>query len=538
MWLLRKPTCLFMSSVAVLVLVFILIPASSASAEYPNEDWIALHVNRIHIVEKNWDDLPDLDHPPAEMVCYMVAYLESGLTAMLTYPSNSGLVVNVGDIINTGEIGLSLAVPKDLDQLLVSLVCVDRDQPPEEFVFGARSFTYFLARSIEELQPTSVDNFLELVDSAGNPYLSILARGVIVTGTALDGWLRENDLMGEALISLPRNENWLADGKERIILSSNGAMEFVIEVRPVSDPTIETAENGRGMYYLDASEQWDAQYFDNEEMVGSPALVWSEPSIEFVWASASPAIGLVDSDGFSARWTRSLDLSAGTYRFVVRADDGVRLSLNGRMFIDAWRPQSTLYMKDYVHPGGSLTIKMEYFEDRGDAFAKLSWERVQPSSSEDWYGEYYDNDSLAGTPSLIRNDAKVDFAWDRGLPNYGIGPSMFSARWTRTVALDAGAYRFTLEGNDGIRLYLDNRIFIDGWRDQSGRAYVKEFKHSGGPVAMRLEYYNATNEGLARLSWNKIQSAVQDVWIGEYYNQDTIDRAPSLVRNDKTIEFD
>ena len=93
---------------------------SKALAAETSHDWIGLHINSVRVLEKNWADPPDNDHPPAEMVCYMVAYLDSGFTALLTYPANGSLAADVGDTIYTGEVGLSLTVPRRLDEINVS----------------------------------------------------------------------------------------------------------------------------------------------------------------------------------------------------------------------------------------------------------------------------------------------------------------------------------------------------------------------------------------------------------------------------------
>ena len=376
-------TRIILTAVLLSVSLWPVAAVNKASAAETSQDWIGLHVNSVRVLEKNWADPPDVDHPPAEMVCYLVAYLESGFTALLTYPDNGSLVADVGDTIYTGEVGLSLTVPRRLDEINVSVVCVDRDQDPEQFAVGQRSFTYFLTRGI---QGSAFDKIAAPVRCgvAGigqaaklGGWTTIIASGVIVLGQALWDWMQENDLMGEALITLRRQDGWLADGAERAYKSSNGALEFMVEVRPSIDPTAETAAFSAS--YHEMGKQWDAAYYNNRDLAGSPALVWSEDGINFDWASTSPAVGLVNNDGFSARWLRTVDLPAGVYRFTVRADDGVRLSFDDVVFVDEWHDQNHVYMKDYEHGGGPLKILMEYYEKGGDASAKLSWERVKPT---------------------------------------------------------------------------------------------------------------------------------------------------------------
>jgi hypothetical protein len=122
---------------------------------------------------------------------------------------------------------------------------------------------------------------------------------------------------------------------------------------------------------------WRADYFNNKSLSGIPMIAQDEPAINFHWGNSSPAPGLIDDDGFSARWVRSLDLPAGSYRFTTTVDDGARLYVNGHLLIDAWKDQpARTYMGDIYLPGGSVTVQMEYYENTGVAVAQLTWAPV------------------------------------------------------------------------------------------------------------------------------------------------------------------
>lgn len=122
---------------------------------------------------------------------------------------------------------------------------------------------------------------------------------------------------------------------------------------------------------------WRAEYFNNKSLSGTPALVQDEPALYFNWGNGSPAPGLIDADGFSARWSRSHDFPAGNYRFFVAVDDGARLYVNGHLLIDAWKDQpATDYSGDIYLPGGPVTLQMEYYENTGAAVAQLRWAPV------------------------------------------------------------------------------------------------------------------------------------------------------------------
>ena len=120
---------------------------------------------------------------------------------------------------------------------------------------------------------------------------------------------------------------------------------------------------------------WRGEYYANPSLSGSPALVRTDPTIDYDWSQGAPAPGL-PSDNFSVRWTRTLNLAGGTYRFTTTTDDGVRLWVNGHLLIDRWRPQSARSFSDVIYLQGDVAVRMEYFEERGEAVARLRWERA------------------------------------------------------------------------------------------------------------------------------------------------------------------
>ncbi len=118
---------------------------------------------------------------------------------------------------------------------------------------------------------------------------------------------------------------------------------------------------------------WRGEYFNNPSLAGSPALVRDDAQINFNWGNGSPASGTVNADGFSARWTRTLNFTAGTYRFTVTADDGARLWVNNHLLVDAWRDQAATTYTGDIYLSGSVPIKLEFYENGGLAVAQIGW---------------------------------------------------------------------------------------------------------------------------------------------------------------------
>ncbi len=118
-----------------------------------------------------------------------------------------------------------------------------------------------------------------------------------------------------------------------------------------------------------------AQYFSGMALAGAPVLTRVEGTINGNWGSGEVVAGL--SDNVSARWTADLEAPfTEAFTLITTADDGVRLWLDGRLLIDNWVDQSATDRPVTVNliAGQVYSVRMEYYENGGDAVAKLSWE--------------------------------------------------------------------------------------------------------------------------------------------------------------------
>jgi len=250
---------------------------------------------------------------------------------------------------------------------------------------------------------------------------------------------------------------------------------------------------------------WRAEYYNNIWLSGTPVLVRDDPAINFDWGGRSPGNG-VDSDHFSVRWTRSVSFEGGRYRFYVTCDDGARLWIDGQLVIDQWHDHPvTTYTAELTLYGGVHHLRMEYYENMGMAVAKLWWERTDGMPISGWRGEYYGNPWLSGAPTLVRQDAEVNFDWGGGSPDPAIPPDNFSVRWTRDVYFETtGHYTFSTTTDDGVRLWVDGRLIIDQWKDQPATTHTATIYLTQGTHPVRMEYYEHLGNALARLSWQYV----------------------------------
>ncbi len=120
---------------------------------------------------------------------------------------------------------------------------------------------------------------------------------------------------------------------------------------------------------------WDAAYYNNFSLDGSPVMTRIDPQIRFTWGSSSPQPNLVNANNFSVRWTKTLNFAPGTHTFKTTVEGGARLWVNGQLIIDQWNPQYKVVetSANITLPGGAVPIVMEFRKDFGLAQAWLEW---------------------------------------------------------------------------------------------------------------------------------------------------------------------
>ena len=242
---------------------------------------------------------------------------------------------------------------------------------------------------------------------------------------------------------------------------------------------------------------WQASYWNNMTLSGPPVLERPEPNLDYSWGVGSPDPS-VRTDQFSARWTRYIDVTPGTFRFTATSDDGMRVSVDGAWIINEWNDHSakTVSVDRNLSAGHHLVV-VEYYENLVDAVARVSWAPV--TTITEWRGAYFANKTLSGSPTLVRNDKEINFAWGTGSPAQGMPADSFSVRWTRSIAMNAGSYRFTVTVDDGVRLWVNGHLLIDAWKDQVS-TYTGTIYLPGGNIPVKMEYYENTGGATARLS--------------------------------------
>ncbi len=118
-------------------------------------------------------------------------------------------------------------------------------------------------------------------------------------------------------------------------------------------------------------------------------------------------------------------------------------------------------------------------------------------------GEYFNGMTLTGKPLLSRLDAAIDFAWGTEAPGASLNADQFSVRWTADFEIAvADTYTFSTNTDDGVRLWLNDRLLINRWVDQGPTdVFSDPIALEPGFYPLRMEYYENTSGAVAHLFW-------------------------------------
>ena len=127
--------------------------------------------------------------------------------------------------------------------------------------------------------------------------------------------------------------------------------------------------------------------------------------------------------------------------------------------------------------------------------------------------EYFQDTKLQGEAVLKRIDSQIDFDF---VSKPATTPENFSARWTGYLTPPvSGSYELMLRSDDGVRLYIDDKLLISNWTEHGAtidRAPVQ--MQAGQSYRIRLEYFQGRGGAVLQMGWrlpgaNDLEEALQ-----------------------------
>lgn len=148
------------------------------------------------------------------------------------------------------------------------------------------------------------------------------------------------------------------------------------------------------------------------------------------------------------------------------------------MFHAELPPPPTVPAAQLRTPDGQPGLELAYY--RGTEFEQLASRTVDTQADHHW-----PDAPLGSVPPGLD-----------GLQN-------FSARWQgQIVAAEDGEHEIGVEGDDGFRLWLDDKLVVDEWKEAGARfAGARIALRKGQAVRVRIDYFQKGAARMMRLAW-------------------------------------
>lgn len=293
------------------------------------------------------------------------------------------------------------------------------------------------------------------------------------------------------------------------VITLLAAVGLAVQTAPASAQTATAPENAT----------WTISYFNNPYLIGPPAARQAVNGMALNWGEGAPATN-VTADNFSAQLATDVYFTAGTYRFYMLSDDRAHLYVDFQSKINNWDdPQvGQIRSVDVTIPTGTIHLQIDFREEKEVAYIFLDWENLAdgaqgpnfrvpgtgtPTTPGVWTGEYFNNAGLTGLPFATVNESTITRNWGAGAPLPGMVADNFSVRWMRTLNFDGAGYEIRVAADDGVRVYLDDIVYIDEWHLASGDTYTFTIQPSAGIHTIKVEYYEAF--GLANIDFSLVR---------------------------------
>lgn len=116
-------------------------------------------------------------------------------------------------------------------------------------------------------------------------------------------------------------------------------------------------------------------------------------------------------------------------------------------------------------------------------------------------GVYFKSKNLKN-PILKRIDPVIDFDWGTSSPDESMPVDFFSLRWTGELLISrSGMYSFRTHSDDGVRLFIGQKLLIDDWVGHAPEKSVASMYLEKGWYDLTLEYFEEVQGALISLSW-------------------------------------
>jgi uncharacterized protein YraI len=163
------------------------------------------------------------------------------------------------------------------------------------------------------------------------------------------------------------------------------------------------------------------------------------------------------------------------------------------------------------------------------------WIAAPPKSSQAqstvWTASVFNTVDLTGAPVWTGSTTSINYTWGLGAPviNGTTTTSQvdgFSVRFVTSTFFTAGTYRFTVQVDDGARLFVDGAAVINAWTGGSFRTVTGDYAFAtDGNHTVTVEMFDVTVEAAIIAYWSVISGSTTTTtpvysgipWVAEFF---------------------
>ncbi len=118
---------------------------------------------------------------------------------------------------------------------------------------------------------------------------------------------------------------------------------------------------------------------------------------------------------------------------------------------------------------------------------------------------YYANAELKGEPFMVATEQDINREYSYGAPIEDLPADNFSIRFEGELRPDkTGKYFLGITGDEGFRLYLEDKPVIDSWVSRGKKTTACEVELTAGKLyPFKLEYYEGSNNAQVMFGWHE-----------------------------------
>jgi predicted outer membrane repeat protein len=216
-------------------------------------------------------------------------------------------------------------------------------------------------------------------------------------------------------------------------------------------------------------------------------------------ATAIPVQIPAAPDNLQVSTTASQDVQL-TWRDNATNETGFEIYEGSNYWATVPSPNITAFTISGLEPNSYHCFKVRAINSAGSSpFSDWACVTTPPL----WYASFWNNTTLTGLAVHTRYEPAVFFDWTSGSPHPNVYADYFTSRWTRSSEFHGGTYRFEVYHDDGVRLWIDDQLYIDKW-DQAAETSSIDVSLTAGPHTVKVEHLELNGWASLELSWQAL----------------------------------